>query len=786
MLTIGMMLLPPILAAFLHCKINTTLQRKNLLVSLLIYGLCINAIVLSGLWLIGMREFALFDMGIGFKIKYMLLGILLAVALPYTYKNLKSLNKNVAKEKIKRLLPVSLFWIATYAVFVPSSLFLGNIDEFRLNYTAVLPILLAVGAIIWCAINIGALCLVETKWLSHYIALVFSGVAGIYAQGNFLNPKFPALDGTEINWSQYGTYAIISVGFWILCIATMQLVVKVWKQKAEAVIKYASYFVAAVQLLSLIVLIITTDKTEITKHGFAAEGEFTVGTEENIIVFVVDSLESACMKEYMDSEEFDKEAFADFTFFDNAVSGGAPTELGMPALLTGAEYEPTWTDVKDYKKEVWQEVTIYDEMHSQDYDVRFYSELDFLKGFDKEIVDNMALVEGYKIRDYGKFVRNFYKLVNFYVMPQNVKKSFWLSTDDIRELIVPSDNIYRTDDVKFYEDFKRADGLQTDYSKAYRLYHLNGVHFPFKMDENIERIEDASGTEQRQMTGVMKIVQAYISALKAAGVYENSTIIITGDHGQHADYNLEANPAVLVKEANTKGEFTINSAPVHFRNLMATTAAAFQEDYSAYGPSMYDITDDSDVERLHTVYADIRNRAFPDEQHNEEKSYIRYIIGTDAADRDGYRIYNPYEINRFSYAIGNRINFTPDDPYAKNMTYRLYQENNTGIASNELSMCIELEGYTGGDAEFRFTYADIYNDSQKIKVYAKGRKVSEITCMAGGIGQEQAVVIPEECIEDGVLVLRMVFPNAVTPHQLDASNPDTRVLSVAFASMQIK
>lgn len=753
------------------------------MLSLFIFEIAINAIVLGGLWVIGMREFALFDMSLRFKAKYMLLGLFFAVALPYSYKNLKCITKEIVKEKVKRLLPVSLFWIMTYAIFVPSSLFLGNIDDFRLDYIVVFPILLMVGLFIWCIINVTALCLVDLKWLSYYIALVFSGVVAIYVQGNFLNPKFPALDGAEINWSQYMTHAVISTCFWIVCIIVMQFVIKLWKQKAETVMKYASYFLTAVQFVSLIVLLLTTQREEITKRAFAAEGEFTVGTEENIILFVIDSMDASIMKEYLASDESYKEAFDDFTFFDNVVSGGAPTELGMPTMLTGIEYAPENNGY--YQQEAWQEVELYDEMHEQGYDIRFYSDWDSVHGIDESMVENLTKVKEYGILDYSDFTENFYKLVNFYVMPQAVKNRFWLSTMDIQEQVVASDDIYRTDDVKFYKDFLRAEGFHTENEKTFRLYHLNGVHFPFKMDENAERIHDSSGTEKQSMQGSMKIVTECIEALKTAGVYDNSTIIIAGDHGQHQDYNLEVNPAVLVKRKNTSGEFQVNSSPVHFRNLTATMAEAALDDYSAYGPSLYDITEDSDVERMHTVYKDIRNRAFPEEEHDNTQKYIRYIIEGDAADRSEYRVYNPYEINRFSYTMGDTIAFTSENPYASNIDYRLYQENNTGIASNELTLCLDLQNYSGGDVEFAFTYADVYNNSQKIKVYAKGYKAADLTCTKDGIGQENTVVITEDCIEGGVLVLRMVFPNAVTPHQLDENNKDTRVLSVAFELMRI-
>ena len=59
-------------------------------------------------------------------------------------------------------------------------------------------------------------------------------------------------------------------------------------------------------------------------------------------------------------------------------------------------------------------------------------------------------------------------------------------------------------------------------------------------------------------------------------------------------------------------------------------------------------------------------------------------------------------------------------------------------------------------------------------------------CTKDGIGEDMVVTIPKDMIEDEELIIRMVFPNAVTPNQLDRNNPDRRVLSVAFASMWLQ
>ena len=608
--------------------------------------------------------------------------------------------------------------------------------------------------------------------------------SGIYVQSNFLNPKLSSLDGAVIDWSSYSAQGFVSACFWILNILITIFAVVHWKEKAEKIMKYISCFLSAVQILSLFILLFTTRLDDSSYYGFSKEGQFSVGSEENIILFVVDTLQAAAMEEYIASDAYIESELQDFTFFDNAVSGGAPTQLAMPVLLTGMEYDPMQSEDK-YKQEMWEETTLYRDLHENGYDVRFFTELGATPEISEGIADNYVMTGSSWIEDYFLFGKQLYKLVNFYVMPQFLKQKFWVTTDAITETITKVDGSYRIDDVQFYREMNEMGGVFTDNKKTFRLYHLNGVHAPYNMNENLEKVEEGSVTEQQQLQGIMKEIYAYFEAMKQAGVYEGSTIIIAGDHGRHESGNLESNPAVLIKRAKESHPLKISSAPIHFRNIVATIAEAGIENYSSYGPSVYDITGDSDVERLHTINNSVRRRLVLDE-NVEEAWYYRFIIPDEADVQGKYHIWNPYVINRISYNIGEIINFAENDGCAKEINYRLYKEREGAIASNELSLCFELKDYHQEDLEFHFIYSDVYNDLQKARIYVNGNKIENVVCRSDEAGDEKIVEISKDMVKDNILILRMVFPNAVTPNQIDRTNSDTRVLSVTFNSMWLE
>lgn len=760
---------------------KNTPSLSKLAVYALFCTLSTNLIILAGLKCIGMQDFNLFQMSRSFKVKWLALEGILTLLLTYILKNILHLNRAHCKDILKRIFPSALFLSVTYAIYTPSSLFLSNIEEFSLHYIHVIPCILCMTVFLMAGVCLLALCMANQKTIGFYTSLIFAASLGIYVQSNFLNPKLPALDGIEINWMLYRKESRISLLFWLLCIILIPLSSLLWKDKTEKPIKYAAYFLSAMQLLSLPVLLFTNRLDESAHYDFTKTGEFSIGEENNILLFVVDTVQSNVMEEYLTSDAYDGIWLDDFTFFDNAVSGGAPTSVAFPLLLTGIEYDPSQS-MEEYTSEIWEETPLYDDLNERNYDVRFYTGGHSITNYPDGMIANRTYNGGVGIGDYPEFGSKLYQLVNFYVMPQFLKDRFWMSTDDFRGSIAYSNNGYKLNDVQFYHDLQSVSGISSDYENALRLYHLCGVHKPYTMNENIETVEKDSVTEQQVLAGDMKIIQEYLTYLKKSGLYEASTIMILGDHGRHEANNIEDNPAVLIKLPQESHPLAHNSAPIHFRNIVATIAKTMMDDYSAYGPCVYDINENSDVERLHTVDSTIRSRIAVEEGYDESADYTRFFILGDARERI-YQVWNPCNINHIEYTIGEPIDFTRDNEYAKEINYRLYKENNAATASNELSICFALDNYKKSDLALHFTYSGVYNETQKIRFYAGGSKVGNITCTQENAGEDHTITIPKAAVKDGMLTLRMVFPGAVTPNQLDRNNPDTRVLSVAFDSM---
>ena len=150
----------------------------------------------------------------------------------------------IMKQKIKLLCPQLIFLIVTFCIFMPSSLFLGNIDQFAVGFTALIPLLMA-ASLITAAVVILIGLIVPKKIYNIYAAVIFGGALAAYVQGNFLNPDFGVLNGRQIQWSQFRVNGIISTVVWIVLIVVPAVIVCFKKDIMTKIMKWGSLFIAS-------------------------------------------------------------------------------------------------------------------------------------------------------------------------------------------------------------------------------------------------------------------------------------------------------------------------------------------------------------------------------------------------------------------------------------------------------------------------------------------------------------------------------------------------------------
>ena len=124
------------------------------------------------------------------------------------------------------------------------------------------------------------------------------------------------------------------------------------------------------------------------------------------------------------------------------------------------------------------------------------------------------------------------------------------------------------------------------------VQHLNGTHLP--CDDPIN-----------ESIYLINIIHKYIKQLQDYGIYENTSIIITSDHGKHNESSPEiaGTPILLIKKFNeTYNHMQISNAPVYHEDIQATIldcAGLYNSDLdiNTFGYSADDIPENTLRER---------------------------------------------------------------------------------------------------------------------------------------------------------------------------------------------
>ena len=126
-----------------------------------------------------------------------------------------------------------------------------------------------------------------------------------------------------------------------------------------------------------------------------------------------------------------------------------------------------------------------------------------------------------------------------------------------------------------YELMTASDFTFRETDKGYSFIHISGCHLPNIYDENFNPVsEDDKWNSIFAIKQSFKIINEYISQMKRMGVYENATIIITGDHASigsdSKDPYYAHMTALLAKPSGVyEGSFE-SSAQISTENIHAT------------------------------------------------------------------------------------------------------------------------------------------------------------------------------------------------------------------------
>ena len=477
------------------------------------------------------------------------------------------------------LLPCALLCFM-YGLWGSIEVYLGNAGGFRLTYLeAVIPLALSAAAA--CLILTSLVSLLRKRAFTLTLCLMLALAVCSYVQNLFLNLDLGLLDGEEIDWSQYSSHGVSNLLIWAGILIGVTGGLMMLRKRTRRVVRAVSAVLLAVHVISFGVVSVqhmTSTQEDGREDTYVLMGnqQFDVSAEGNVIVFLLDYFSNdyidAALKLYPDLLE----PLRDFTYYDNYDPCYIGTFPSVVHMLTGNDFDNT-VPIDTWFQQSWEGETsryFYSQLTENGYKFNFFDSNSDYFGirYADPYVDNLRMLsaDDYSVR-YDRLIGTMVKLAAYRYAPHVLKES--LAPDSFSFLRMAPLNRDGGELIKcenrhnFYNKLV-SQGLQTvkGDGKYFIIEFLKGTHPPYHL--TAEGQYDPNATLEQTAAGYMTIVAEYLRQLKALGVYDDATIIITSDHG---DKENSMQVMYFIKEAGVHREqMAVSSAPVSHQELLGT------------------------------------------------------------------------------------------------------------------------------------------------------------------------------------------------------------------------
>ena len=462
----------------------------------------------------------------------------------------------------QKLLPSALLALAiplTVCVFGPFDIYYGNMGEFRYSLIDFLP-LCAIAAFLIAAIIFGVLLLVRGKAYNIISGFILGTAVLLFVQRSFMNMGVDALVGDGV-----GTYGVdivplmINTAIWIIgiggAITATVILSKKHGEIVETVTVIAMITLIGMQGVSMAIYSITTDvwvkadQRNQTTDVLSFEGINSFAEENNVVVFIVDRFDASYYEKILETDPEFFDELDGFTCYTDYTSLYCRTYPAVASILTGKDNDFSTTR-EEYFKSAYGEDNYLTTLKENGYSINLYTKQYY--AYDSasvmsDYVDNVAKVAGYYIDEPLLLAFDMARLSFSSYLPFCAKGAmgymstpafndhavYELANKDGSKDIIPYDSDLKT----VYDTICESEFTTVEQRGKFIFIHIDGCHTPIEYDENWDPTIEYDTDVAIKLN--FTIISEYIKEMKRLGIYDDATIVITGDHADAvSDYAL--------------------------------------------------------------------------------------------------------------------------------------------------------------------------------------------------------------------------------------------------------
>ena len=552
-------------------------------------------------------------------------------------------RKQQVQAFLKKLLYTALVMGATcftYLFFAPFEMLAGGSNAMSYTHRDVWHILALTAGFVFL-LSTSVLMALKGKvyriTLTTFLALTLCG----YLQMLTMNRSLGVLNGDA--YSVNIGFAVFNIFVWLAVFAGCYYILHMSRKVWRYVVLYGAIAILVMQGASTISLSLkeTPQNASIQEYSFSTADMYSYSQEDNVFVFVLDRLDDSYLEKVLKKDpEFFKELDG-FTCYTNAMSVYARTQPALNHLLTGSETAYK-VSAQDYFTNSWTEdgKDLLGGLQDQGYSVELYTKPTYLFGtadYAEKNVDNLS--RNSELQDTAVFPK-LLRMAAYRCFPNALKGLFWADTNFYNQNVFAENGApgYDFDDPAYAPGFRTATADRED--AAFKFYHFYGSHSPYNMRaDGTAAAGDEEVTVEDQTMGSFQNLYRAFQQMKALGIYENATIIITADHGsaisdRKSIQEIGQVPGIglFYKPSGSAGTpLAYSNAPVSTDNIPATIAkAAGFADIAPYGTPLDEVAEDAQVTRSYF-------KTITPQGAGWETAFHEYAITGDASDIQNWK-----------------------------------------------------------------------------------------------------------------------------------------------------
>ena len=271
--------------------------------------------------------------------------------------------------------------------------------------------------------------------------------------------------------------------------------------------------------------------------------KFNLSAEKNIILFVLDGFQTDLFLEELSERPETLQSFEGFTFYPNMLAGFAKTSPSVPLILTGKTYKKE-QPIPDFTTAAFRG-SFLEEMQKLGWDIHLYPFSKSMISVNSAYLDNV-IVDELTSSAWSDYL-DMLDLSIFRSVPGPLKNLTYNSGEFLfggskdngisQEKTGPA----KTGKLKRLSKHKNLNFLMQSrvhtkaslQNPAFKFYHLMIPHAPFTLNRDLEIVPHEGGLEnyREHARGGLALMSQYLDMLKEKGLYDQSMIIVTSDHG---------------------------------------------------------------------------------------------------------------------------------------------------------------------------------------------------------------------------------------------------------------